>query len=117
MNGSVAFEGSFWSGIKSGVLFSIAPKDGIQVQIYDSSLKDLNAKKISHNGIGDLRYLGSYETGIFFLSGKKIVSLDNEKFTSIDLPSGLASQFVVRSTYLWFHAGKPSIVSSLALLS
>ncbi|AXR63860.1 tetratricopeptide repeat protein [Leptospira mayottensis] len=106
LNGSIVFEGSFWSGIKSGILFSVAQKDGIRTQVYDSSLKDLNAKTISQKGTGELRYLGSYETGIFFLSGKKIVSIDNEKSTSIDLPNDSASQFVVRSPYLWFRAGK-----------
>lgn len=40
------------------------------------------------------------------MSGKKIVSLDNEKSASMDLPNDSASQFVVRSTYLWFHVGK-----------
>lgn len=106
LNGSIVFEGSFWAGIKSGVLFSVAQKDGIRTQIYDSSLKDLNVKTVSQRGTGELRYLGSYETGIFFLSGKKIVSIDNEKSTSIDLPNDSASQFVVRSPYLWFRAGK-----------
>ncbi|OMI17574.1 hypothetical protein BUQ74_09620 [Leptospira weilii serovar Heyan] len=106
LNGSIVFEGSFWSGIKSGVLFSVAQKEGIRTQVYDSSLKDLNAKTISQKGTGELRFLGSYETGIFFLSGKKIVSIDNEKSTSIDLPNDSASQFVVRSPYLWFRAGK-----------
>ncbi|MBW0433256.1 tetratricopeptide repeat protein [Leptospira yasudae] len=106
LNGSIAFEGTFWSAIKSGALFSVTQKDGIQAQVYDSSLKDLNAKKISQKGSGELRYLGSYETGLFFLSGKKIVSIDNDKVSSIDLPSENASQFVVRSPYLWFHAGK-----------
>ncbi|AXR59888.1 tetratricopeptide repeat protein [Leptospira mayottensis] len=106
LNGSIVFEGSFWSGIKSGILFSVAQKDGIRTQVYDSSLKDLNAKTISQKGTGELRYLGSYETGIFFLSGKKIISIDNEKSTSIDLPNDSASQFVVRSPYLWFRAGK-----------
>ncbi|WP_061221276.1 tetratricopeptide repeat protein [Leptospira borgpetersenii] len=106
LNGSIVFEGSFWAGIKSGVLFSVAQKDGIRTQIYDSSLKDLNVKTVSQRGTGELRYLGSYETGIFFLSGKKIVSIDNERSTSIDLPNDSASQFVVRSPYLWFRAGK-----------
>ncbi|WP_078125345.1 tetratricopeptide repeat protein [Leptospira alexanderi] len=106
LNGSIVFEGSFWSGIKSGVLFSVAQKDGIRTQVYDSSLKDLNTKTISQKGTGELRFLGSYETGIFFLSGKKIVSIDNEKSISIDLPNDSASQFVVRSPYLWFRAGK-----------
>ncbi|AYV56071.1 tetratricopeptide repeat protein [Leptospira kmetyi] len=106
LNGSIAFEGSFWSGVKSGVLFSVTQKDGIQAQVYEASLKDLNPKKISQKGSGDLRYLGSYETGIFFLSGKKIVSVENDKSSSIDLPNESASQFVVRSPYLWFHAGK-----------
>lgn len=106
LNGSIVFEGSFWVGIKSGVLFSVTQKDGIQTQIYDSSLKDLNVKTISQRGTGELRYLGSHEIGIFFLSGKKIVSIDNEKSTSIDLPNDSASQFVVRSPYLWFRAGK-----------
>lgn len=106
LNGSIVFEGSFWVGIKSGVLFSVTQKDGIQTQIYDSSLKDLNVKTVSQRGTGELRYLGSHETGIFFLSGKKIVSIDNEKSTSIDLPNDSTSQFVVRSPYLWFRAGK-----------
>ncbi|RHX92064.1 tetratricopeptide repeat protein [Leptospira stimsonii] len=105
-NGSVVFEGSFWSGIKSGSVFIVSGKNGIEAQVFDSSLKDLNVRKIQQKGTGDLRYLGAYETGIFFLSGKKIVSLDDKNVASVDLPTEAASLFVVRSPYLWFHSGK-----------
>ncbi|XDD50358.1 tetratricopeptide repeat protein [Leptospira sp. WS92.C1] len=107
LNGSVSFEGAFWSGIKSGTLFALtSQKDEIQARVYDASLKDLNPKKINQKGSGELRYLGSYETGIFLLSGKKIISIDNENVSSADLPTESASQFTVRSPYLWFQSGK-----------
>ncbi|MDV6234134.1 tetratricopeptide repeat protein [Leptospira ellisii] len=106
-NGSIPFEGNFWSAIKSGTLFVVSQqKDTIQTSVYDSSLKDTNPKKTNQKSFGDLRYLGSYDSGIFYLSGKKIVSLDKDNSAFLDLPAESASQFVVRSPYLWFHSGK-----------
>ncbi|EMO63186.1 hypothetical protein LEP1GSC133_3228 [Leptospira borgpetersenii serovar Pomona str. 200901868] len=112
LNGSIVFEGSFWAGIKSGVLFSVAQKDGIRTQIYDSSLKDLNVKTVSQRGTGELRYLGSYETGIFFLSGKKsFQSITKNLLQSIFRTIPLLSSWFVLLTF-GFVREKPCIASN-----